>query len=105
MLLSAVGIVACDGEGEVPDFPRGCDESTVDGDCIEYVGSAFTESVVETRCPNGTVVDACPEGELGQCDLSSTTVDATVSFFYPQFWTGNQAAEQCLQSGGTWTGS
>ncbi len=98
------GLVGCDGDSGVPEFPRGCDESTIDGDCRLFVGASYTESGIEALC-GGDIVDACPAGELGQCTLFEGTVDELVGYFYPRFWTGTQAADRCLVDGGTWTGS
>ncbi len=99
-----VGLWACNGDGgTVPDFPRGCDESTIDGDCIVYTGAGWTEGEVVAECENGTIVESCPAGEIGRCTLDSDTDNQTVSYFYPQFWNGGQAAQQCATRGGTWT--
>lgn len=104
IVVGLLATIGCDdGETTPDDFPRACDQSTVDGDCITYVGEGYTESDVGELCTVGEVVDSCPDGAIGECTLDADTVDATVSSFYPQFWTGNQAAQSCLSRGGTWT--
>lgn len=100
-LIGVAFALGCDGDA-MTSFPRGCDQSTLDGDCIEYTGEGWTEASVESQCTEGDVVEACPEGAIGTCALDTETVDATVSFFYPQFWSGTQAAQQCTSRGGTW---
>lgn len=99
-VLIVLGAVAC---GETLEFPRACDESTVDGDCIEYTGSGWTQGSVVTECADGTILESCPEGAIGTCLWFGGTPDETLSYFYPQWWNGSQAAQQCASIGGTWT--
>ncbi|MEN0064909.1 MAG: hypothetical protein AAGA48_22380 [Myxococcota bacterium] len=104
-ILAVVGCLlgGCDGTSAPEDFPRGCDQSTIDGDCIEYTGEAWTEVGVELQCTTGEIVDACPDGAVGTCAIDTDTIDGTVSYFYPQFWPGTQAAQKCISRGGIWT--
>jgi len=104
-LVAAILLAACAEGPSVDDFPRGCDQSELDGDCIEYVGDGYSRSSVETECAMGVVVEACPQGDIGSCRLAEGTPDESRSYFYPRFWMGSQAAQQCASRGGTWTDS
>ena len=102
-MIALVALVGCDVEGVLGfDFPRACDESKVDGDCIDFVGEVWTEEEIQQECTDGLLLDSCPEGEVGQCVIGAGTFDATTSYFYLPFWPGSQAAQRCASIGGTW---
>ena len=57
--------VGCGGGGKEDEeggFPRACDQSAIDGDCVEYTGDGWTEAdVIENCTQQGFMIEACPE--------------------------------------------
>lgn len=109
---AALGIAACggddgDGGSTTADFPRACDESEIDGDCVLFTGDGWTAEDVGSACDNGGSVSAlCPPApQVGQCTLNAGELDETVTAFYTPFWSATQAGGQCEGSGGVWVGA
>lgn len=97
-----MGLVACAG-GAGADFDRACDESTIDGDCIEFTGSGWVEEDVSADC-DGTIVAECPPNAEGRCTIESGLPFETQTYFYGSFWPGNSASQACTrESNATWT--
>jgi hypothetical protein len=98
----------CGGDGTSAgsgtDFPRACDQSQFDGDCVRYTGSNWVFDDVVTACEEGgDLLPDCPAGAaVGTCTLEGGTPNETVTSFYSPFWTVAQAANQCQGSGGSW---
>lgn len=105
-ILCVMWLLACGGadDGTPTDaFPRACDDSQIDGDCVLYDGPGWVESDVIDNCETGTLVTACPSGSIGQCVIDGDTDFSTTTWFYPGFWNGQGAAEACAGPGGDWT--
>ncbi|MEQ1504608.1 MAG: hypothetical protein ABMB14_20380 [Myxococcota bacterium] len=98
-----------DDDGGGPSFPRGCDASQRDGDCILYSGADWTDEDVAGYCTDGTLVPECPPGgAVGTCTMPGGDPGdpfETVSTFYTPFWNAGQASSQCQGQGGTWSGA
>jgi hypothetical protein len=92
-----------DADGDSGGFPRGCDESTLDGHCILFTGESWVEQDVIDTCSDGQLVQDCPQTtDLGTCTLEAGTEFETVSTFYTPYWTVATAAAQCETNGGSW---
>lgn len=110
---AALAACGCGGDGDGGDdgddvgFPRACDESDVDGDCVLFSGDGWTAEDVGAACDSGgSLAAACPPAAvLGVCTLSAGNADETQTSFYTPFWSGSQAAQQCQGQGGSWAGA
>jgi hypothetical protein len=107
LLLAAALVAGCgdggggkDGDGD--DFPRACDESEVDGDCVLYSGAGWTAADVEESCTaGGMLMPECPAAaSVGTCVLEPGEFE-TVTTFYSGYWTGTSAIQRCSEAGGT----
>jgi hypothetical protein len=91
-----------DGDGE-PDFPRACDQSALDGDCVEYTGAGWVEGDVVSNCEGGALAPLCPpESVVGWCTIDAGTEFETVTAFYVPFWTAPTGVQACQGQGGSW---
>ena len=105
LLLAAALCHGCGDGGGKDDgghFPRACDESEVDGDCVLYSGGGWTAADVEENCTaGGMLMPACPpEGIVGLCVLEPGELE-TVTTFYSGYWNGTSAIQSCNEAGGT----
>ena len=100
-----LALVACaGGDDGAPtngdDFPRACDQSTVDGDCGLFTGAGWTAGDVQESCAAGELLPECPPNAVGTCTLDPGEFE-TVTSFYGTFWNGATAAQSCAESGGS----
>lgn len=105
LLLAALLVAGCGGDGKDEggaDFPRACDESEVDGDCVLYSGAGWIAADVEENCTaGGTLMPACPDpASVGTCSIDPGEFE-TVTTFYTPYWTGTNAIQRCGEAGGT----
>ncbi len=103
ILLVAILVVACSGgEGAGPSFPSACDESSRDGDCVEYTGAGWTEDEILAACGNSSLEEACPASDRvdGRCVIDAGTDFESVSYFYLGFWDEASAARACQSTPG-----
>lgn len=92
-----------DGDGTTDAFPRACDQSTTDGDCVYYSGEEWLEEDVLASCVGGSITGQCPPGgAVGSCTLDSGPFE-TVSTFYSPFWTAPAGVQACQAQGGAWS--
>lgn len=98
-------VVGCGGGGDGtdgPGFPRACDESALDGDCILFSGDGWISADVTGDC-EGSLLPSCPPGtDLGTCTVDAGEDFEVVTTFYTPFWSVADAAGACQGSGGTW---
>lgn len=102
-----VALAGCGGGDDADDtstdFPRACDQSTVDGDCVLYDGSDWLAEDVTGNCVGGTVTAVCPPaGAVGSCTVDPGPFQ-TVSTFYTPFWTASAGVQACQSQGGSWS--
>ena len=81
-------------------FPRACDASEVDGDCVLYAGPGWTAGDVQENCVAGTLLPECPPAAaVGACTLDPGEFE-TVTTFYTPYWNGSSAIGECADAGG-----
>ena len=91
-----------EGGSGIPGFPRACDESALDGDCILFSGDGWTSADVTGDC-RGELLPACPPGaDVGTCTIFVGQPDEVVTTFYVPFWTAADASRACDDEGGEW---
>ena len=91
-----------DGDDGGPGFPRACDESAVDGDCLLFSGSDWTSADVTGECTGDLLPSCPPTGVVGTCTIDPGDPFETVTTFYSPRWTAAQGVQACQSSGGTW---
>lgn len=96
----------CKGKGEEEGeggWPRACDQSAGDGDCVLYTGADWEPEDMLESCPEEDIAEACPEGAVvGYCTVDAGTGFETVTAFYTPFWTAPQGVQGCQGKGGSW---
>jgi hypothetical protein len=108
-LALAPALAGCGGNGDGedsggPGFPQACDQSEVDGDCVLFSGSRWTEADIAGACEQGELLPDCPSaGSVGTCEIDGGTDEETITSFYAPFWTTPQGAAACQGNGGAWT--
>ncbi|MEQ1572070.1 MAG: hypothetical protein ABMA64_40960 [Myxococcota bacterium] len=105
-VMALAGLVGCGGDEVSADgaFPRACDESTIDGDCVEYTGDGWVAADVTDNCDGGAIVPECPPTTpVGECALDAGTEFETITVFYTPFWNAASGVQACAGQGGAWT--
>jgi hypothetical protein len=99
------GVAACGGGTGADDlgFPRACDESSLDGDCILFSGEGFISADVTENC-KGRLLPRCPTGDVGTCTVKPGEDFEAVTAYYPPLWDLDEATVACDEKGGTWLG-
>ena len=103
--IAAALAVGCGGGSADDDdlgFPRACDESSYDGDCILFSGLGWISTDVVDACL-GQVAQICPpSGGVGSCTVLPGEDFEAVTTFYAGFWSVAQAVTACQDKGGVW---
>jgi hypothetical protein len=92
------------GGGDDVGFPTACDESTIDGDCVDFTGSGWLAEDVTSNCTQGgDLLPECPPtSAVGTCTIDGGTEWETVTTFYSPFWSAASGVQACQGQGGAW---